>query len=118
MATVHHVDLNEALNRLRALLRPGGVLVLVGLAADQSAIEIAQALLQLGPVRVLDLLHHRPPRLPRSPSEGRDSRGPGVVVRAPDLSWSQTRRILRDELPGVEYRRRLYWRYAAMWRSP
>jgi Methyltransferase domain len=40
------------------------------------------------------------------------------VIWPPALSYRQARRLAERVLPGVRYRRRLYWRYSLMWLKP
>jgi SAM-dependent methyltransferase len=42
VASVHHMDTGAALARMRDLLRPGGVLVVIGLARDSTPADLAR----------------------------------------------------------------------------
>lgn len=38
------------------------------------------------------------------------------VCWPPPLTFAECRRIAESELPGVEYRRHVLWRYSLVWR--
>ena len=103
VASLHHLDLAAALSRAARLLRPGGVLVVVGLAREHGVADRCWGLLSLIGATALERLH---------PSH--DAR---VPVRDPELSWAETRAVYAQVLPGSVFRRRLLWRDTAVWRT-
>jgi hypothetical protein len=107
---LHHMDAALALRRMSGLLRPGGVLAIVGLARDRTPADFGWA----GPAsagtqlhRLADASRHRLPP-PHQPP----------LVWPPPLSFGQVRRLAERLLPGVRYRRHLYWRYSLIWAKP
>jgi SAM-dependent methyltransferase len=113
IGALHHMAAETGLRRMAALLRPGGVLAVVGLATDSSPAGLGLAgLAVLG-----DQLHH-------AAAAWRGAAGRPAVTYEPPVVWppSQTYREVRQLaarlLPGVRYRRRLYWRYSLVWRKP
>ncbi|MFI1655797.1 class I SAM-dependent methyltransferase [Streptomyces sp. NPDC020472] len=105
VTTVHHVDFRAALTRMRELLRPGGTLVVVGLARDASVTEWAVGIGAAPIVRITKLL--------------RGARDPeGMPVAEPEMSYGQVRAEARRLLPGVRYRRHLLRRYSLAWEKP
>lgn len=104
VASLHHLDLAAALSRAGRLLRPGGVLAVVGLARERGPADHLWGLLSLVGATALDRAH--PPH------------DPGAPVRDPQLSWAETRAVHAQVLPGSVFRRRLLWRYTALWRRP
>ncbi|GAA1840224.1 class I SAM-dependent methyltransferase [Microlunatus capsulatus] len=105
VASLHHLDLVAALERVRRLLRPGGLLVVVGLAREQGWADHVAGALDLVGARLLEARHG-------------GARDPGVPVRDVALSRAETRDAFRAVLPGVRLRRRALWRYGAVWRRP
>lgn len=104
VATLHHLPLRPALERLGTLVAPGGQLVVVGLAANRSVLDWAVSGAQVLPVRVLDLLHR--------------ARGDvGVAVADPVESVAEIRAAATEILPGSRLRRRLSYRYTLTWVS-
>ena len=113
VAAVHHMDAAAALRRMAGLLRPGGVLAVVGLARD----TWPAALLPLAPAFAGAQLHRA---LSGWQLRGAGSR-PGYtspIVWPPPLTYPQLRRLARQVLPGVRYRHHLYWRYSLVWTRP
>jgi SAM-dependent methyltransferase len=114
VASLHHMNTETALGRMRDLLRPGGALVIVGLARNgwsprEFAVELPAAVTN----RVL-LARHR----------ARGRAGPGAGDYRPPIVWPPAetyrdiRRIAGGLLPGMRYRRHLLWRYSIRWQKP
>ncbi|MGP3969059.1 class I SAM-dependent methyltransferase [Streptomyces sp. 6N223] len=104
VSAVHHMDFAAALTRMRELLRPGGVLVVVGLARDATAGDRV-----FGALGVPGWLVNRLRRNHGGPA--------GMPVLDPEMSWREVRDEARRLLPGVRYRRHLLWRYSLVWRN-
>jgi len=103
VATLHHLPLRNALERFRDLLRPKGVLVIVGLYRIATPVDYvfsATALPISWAIRF---------------SRGQEE------VGAPLQDPTETLRIIREEctsvLPGAVLRRRLFFRYTVVWRK-
>ncbi|MBB2991765.1 2-polyprenyl-3-methyl-5-hydroxy-6-metoxy-1,4-benzoquinol methylase [Mycolicibacterium iranicum] len=105
VATIHHMDLRAALGRARDLLRPGGEIAIVGLAANRSPVDWMWSGLCLPAVRIGSLWH-------------RETRDIGVAVATPQHSLADIRRIADEVIPGAHMRRALYYRYLLRWRRP
>jgi SAM-dependent methyltransferase len=116
IAALHHMDAETGLRRMAELLRPGGVLAVVGLARDSSP-----AGLGLSGLAVLGDQVHRVAG--GAAGRRRGAAGPAEtyvppVVWPPSQTYREVRRLAARLLPGVRYRRRLYWRYSLVWRKP
>lgn len=105
VATLHHLPLSAGLARLRALLAPGGRLIVVGLSAPRSATDWAVSGALALPVRAMSRWHG-------------ESIDPGMRTARPTESLAQIRRAARAELPGSRVRRRFYYRYTLTWTRP
>src|SRR5476649_818357 len=103
-ATLHHMDTEAGLARLRELTALGGTLVIVGLAYDTTAWD-----------RLIHFATRVPIRLARA-RNGWFNHG-GSVANATQ-SWSAMRGYVAAALPGAQFRRRLYWRYSVVWERP
>lgn len=106
-ATLHHLDMAVGLARLRELLRPGGVLVVVGLARARpwSPADLLQAAAGV----VADRWHRR-----RRGYWEHDA----PKVWPPPETYKSARRTARRVLPGVRYRRHVLFRYSLVWTRP
>jgi SAM-dependent methyltransferase len=111
IASLHHLPIEDALTRVRDLVAPGGRLLVVGLTRLDSPADIAfdSASLLLNPV-VGFVKHPRPVRT--------GPRRPDVPVRDPDHTYAELGAVARRVLPGVQVRRRLFFRYTLRWDGP
>lgn len=104
VAVLHHLSLRPALVRLADLVAPGGELVVIGLARSSRRRDVLADAVTVPIARIAG-------RLLR---EG----GPGLVVREPEESYAEVRSTARGLLPGMRYRRRLFYRYSLRWARP
>jgi ubiquinone/menaquinone biosynthesis C-methylase UbiE len=102
--SLHHMDFTAALTELARILRPGGRLAVIGLAADRSIADYLAA----APGVPADLFYRAIYR----------KGGSGAPIMDPDMSWGEVRAQAARLLPGVRYRRHLLWRYSLRWRKP
>ena len=102
--SLHHMDFAAALATMARVLRPGGRLAVIGLAADRSLADLLAA----APAVPVNLVYRALYRQGES----------GAPVMDPQMSWREVRAAAAQTLPGVRYRRRLLWRYSLLWRKP
>ncbi|WP_306749365.1 SAM-dependent methyltransferase [Saccharothrix yanglingensis] len=104
LAALHHLPLEPGLRRLRSLVRPGGVLAVLGLAREEGLLDRAASLASVP----LDLAA----RLVR------DDPVHAAPVTGPEQSLREVRAVADRVVPGARFRRRLFWRYSMIWRRP
>jgi ubiquinone/menaquinone biosynthesis C-methylase UbiE len=114
VASLHHMNSSDALTRMRDLLRPGGVLVVIGLARDgwspaNLSVEVPAVI-----VNRIQLFRHRASR--RNGPAGGEYKAP--VIWPPAETYQEIRALAGRLLPGMRYRRHLYWRYSICWQKP
>jgi SAM-dependent methyltransferase len=115
IASLHHMDARAALLHMADLLRPGGVLAVVGLARATSPAELAAII----PASAGTQLHKAASAIRRRSAPGRQARAyQPPVIWPPPLTYRDMRRLATDVLPGVRYRHHLYWRYSLIWAKP
>ncbi len=105
VAALHHMDTRSSLAKARALLRPGGKLLIVGLAANRTFTDWMLSAFVLPWVRLGSMLH-------------RESRDIGVPTAESTESVADIRAIAHESLPGAQLRRGLYYRYLLSWTKP
>jgi SAM-dependent methyltransferase len=106
VAVLHHMDTAAGLERMRDLLRPGGVLAVIGLPRPQRLRDLPYDV--AGSVAL---------RWHRWRNGGyRDVTAP--TVWPPPDTLAQVRDTARRLLPGVRVRRHLMWRYSLLWTKP
>jgi SAM-dependent methyltransferase len=103
VAWLHHVDARAGLIRLRSLVAPGGVLVVIGLARPDLPKDI--------PIEVAAQIVSR---IQQQPDKDDGIPGPPVIWPPPER-YATMRRLAGDLLPGVRWRRHLLWRYSLVW---
>jgi len=104
-ATLHHLDLEEGLERLRGLVAPGGRLLVVGMANANWPQDLPRDVW----ATFVDKFH----RLFR----GYWDHGCECTWPAPH-SFKDVREASARILPGSEYTRQLLWRYTLTWDGP
>jgi SAM-dependent methyltransferase len=110
VASLHHGDEAAGLRRLAGLLRPGGRLVVVGLARETvGGLPFAAASV------VAHQWHHRWRHREQARSHP-ESTAP--TAWPPPHTYPELRRLAAQVLPGAEFRRHLLWRYSLTWTHP
>jgi len=104
IATLHHLPLEPALDRFKALLRPGGTLAVIGLYRLTTFTDIAYAHIAI-PVSVW----HRATK-PWEPV--------AAPIQDPKETLADVQAAVERALPGAEFTRRLLFRYSLIWRKP
>ena len=107
VAALHHMDAGTGLTRMASLLRPGGSLVVVGLARSR----------HLGDF-VFDIAGAAATRVHRHILRKRHWEQNAPKIWPPPLSYGELRRLAGRLLPGVKYRRHVLWRYSLVWTRP
>lgn len=105
IATLHHLDAEAGLRRLGELVRPGGTLVVVGLARSQYPCDA-----------VPDLAGAVATRVHKVTKTYQEVDAP--MVWPPPLTYAETRALAVEVLPGVTYRRHVLFRYSLTWVRP
>lgn len=107
VAALHHMDAEAGLKRMSHLVRPGGALVVVGLAQSRQLGDFA-----------LDLAGAVATRVHRHILRKRYWEHDAPKVWPPPLSYAEVRATATALLPGVIYRRQMLWRYSLVWIRP
>lgn len=105
IASFHQLDEAAAIRRASALVRPGGLLAVVGLARTRSARDLA--------FDVAGVLASR--RLKRTRTYWET---PAPKTWPPPHSYGELRRLTESLLPGRQFRRGAMFRYVLTWRKP
>ncbi|HUS08869.1 MAG TPA: class I SAM-dependent methyltransferase [Pyrinomonadaceae bacterium] len=113
IATLHHLPLREILLKMKAALKPDGVLLILDLFEPRGLADTFLNPLAVGLSGTLRLVHHR--RLLPS----REARDAWAIHETHDLypTMNDVRQLCADILPGASVRKHLLWRYSAVWRK-
>lgn len=114
MTTLHHMPAEEALRKMKSLLRPGGLLILHDMLGSSGHIDRAFDLVRMPINMALRFWHTGRFRPRREVRRAWDEHGKHETYLTPHEV-----RALRDEyFPGGRVHRHLLWRYTIVWRKP
>jgi hypothetical protein len=103
--------LREGLTRLAGLVRPGGLLIVVGLYLTSTRADRAMELVTLPANAAVGLAK----AIKGTGGRAHDAEMP-VVWTAPTLP--EIRAAAAEIVPGARIRRHVFWRYSLIWRAP
>lgn len=108
IASLHHMDLEAALKKMKQLLCPSGKLLILGLYQETTALDYAYSAISV-PLNLMYLKWHRA-----------STAIPTTVAptRPAQLSLKQIESMARPIIPGFSLRRYLFWRYSLIWQKP
>jgi len=109
VSSLHHIPLGDALERLVGLLRPDGVLVVVG---HYRPATTGDRLLEMVGLPANGAVGAAPALRGRSGKPDDEH----VPVLPPSTTLSELRAAIATRLPGARLRRGLFWRYLMTWR--
>ena len=105
VAALHHMDELAALRRMADLLRPGGVLAVIGLARSRLPADL--------PWELAGAVATRAHKLTKTYWET-----PAPKIWPPPHSYRQIEQLSELALPTRTFRRRVLWRYELTWTKP
>jgi len=105
VAALHHMDPAAALEKMRVLLQPGGILAIVGLARSRLPADL--------PWEAAAVITNLGYRLTRTYWQQ-----PSPTVWPPPHTYAAIRQLAAHTLPGLQYRRHILWRYSLIWEKP
>lgn len=117
IATLHHMPLEIALKKLKTLLRPGGILVILDLYRTQGLDgAIADV---IGLVANFALRKRYTGHWLEKPARAEVQRA-AALHREHDVypTMVEVRQVVRIILPTAEIRRHALWRYSVVWQKP
>jgi SAM-dependent methyltransferase len=119
LSALHHMALEDALPRMVAALRPGGVLAAIALPRIDLPREIPIELVAAPGYRLLGLAFVAARRAGHGQWYQRESGDESMpIVLDPPLTTRSVRTTATTNLPGVRVRRLVFWRYLLTWQKP
>ncbi len=111
LATLHHLPQEQAVLMMKGALKPGGVLIIHDLVADDRLIDKMKSAMAY-PVSALRRFWKTGRlRAPREVRQAWREHGKGEVY----LTMSGVKEMCRQYLPGAKVRGHLLWRYTVVW---
>lgn len=105
VATIHHFDFREGLQRFKALVKPGGVIAISSFAKPSWPWTAPVDLWGFARANVENLYR-------------KEWQHSSPIVWPPPMSQRECKRIALEELPGADYKPRMWLRYTLLWRKP
>ena len=106
VASIHHMDMAESLQKAKSLLSPSGKLLIVGLAAPSSITDWVLEAARVIPSKVISALHHM-----------QTSEELNISTSYDYPAMKEIRSIVKKELPGARMHYALHYRYLLEWVS-
>ncbi|PSN10998.1 SAM-dependent methyltransferase [filamentous cyanobacterium CCT1] len=107
IASLHHMDMAAALQKMKRLLRPAGKLLILGLYQEQTAIDYAYSAVSI-PLNIVYGQWHRISAA--KPTQN-------APTRPARWSLKQIKKVADTIIPGCCLRRHLFWRYSLIWQN-
>jgi len=108
LSSVHHMPLQPVLGRLAGLVRPGGVLAVIGFYRQATLTDRGIEALALPANAAVGVVLASRGRAGKPDAEG-------MPIREPEATLAEIRDVAAGQLHGAHLRRRLYWRYSLLW---
>ena len=119
ICALHHMPLEDALSRMAAALRPGGVLAAIALPKSDLPRELPVEFVAATGHRLFGAAFAVARAAGRGPWYAREpSHDAMPVVLDPLLTTRSVRISANSVLPGSHVRRLVFWRYFLTWRKP
>lgn len=119
ISSLHHMPLQDALQRFAALLRPGGTLAAIVLPRKDLPHELPTEIVAAAASRIFGAAFAAARTVGTGTWFAKDQTHTVMpVVLDPPLTTRQARDQANAVLPGVEVRRLVFWRYLLCWQKP
>ncbi len=106
VASLHHMDMTNTLQKAKSLLSPSGKILIVGLASPSAITDWALEAARVIPSKVISSFHH---------IQTTEELGIKTSYNLPLMR--DVRNIVKQELPGARIRYALHYRYLLEWVS-
>ena len=114
IATLHHLPFAEILLKMKAALKPGGVLLILDLFEPAGLFDSLSNLLALPLSATLRLIHHGRLLPPREVRDAWTAHGDHDSYP----TMKEVHSLCDDLLPGAKIKQHLLWRYSIVWEKP
>ena len=107
IASLHHMDLEVALKKMKSLLRPSGKLIILGLDRETTIVDYMYSAISVPLNLVYAIWHREPTTRPRKVAP----------TRPAPLSLQEIKTVSNEIIPGFYLQRHLFWRYSLIWQK-
>ncbi|PZV19070.1 MAG: SAM-dependent methyltransferase [Pseudanabaena sp.] len=107
IASLHHMDLEVALKKIKRLLRPSGKLIILGLYRERTILDYMYSLISIPFNLFYSSWHHASTVMPRKVAP----------LRPAQLSLKEIKVMANTLIPGCRLQRHIFWRYSLIWQK-
>lgn len=106
VASIHHMDMTAAVHKAKFILKPAGVILIVGLARPSTLIDWAVEIFRVIPCIIMSKIRHM-----------QSNEKTNMPVLYDFLTMDEIRTIADVLLPSARIRYGLYYRYLLWWKK-
>lgn len=107
IASLHHMDLETALAKMKVLLRSSGKLLILGLYRETTILDYLYSLISVF-LNLIYLNWHRASIAPSTTT---------APILPAQLTIGQIKTVANTLIPGFRLQRHLFWRYSLLWQK-
>ena len=107
IASLHHMDLETALAKMKVLLRPSGKLLILGLYQEMTILDYLYSSISVF-LNSIYMNWHRTSIAPSTTT---------APILPAQLSIGQIETVADTLIPGFQLQRHLFWRYSLLWQK-
>ena len=104
VASIHHMNMKESLQKAKSLLSPSGKLLIVGIAEPSTILDWIVEAVRIIPSKLISAVHNM-----------KTSEELEIKTDYHFLKMNDVRSIIRQELPGASIKYALHYRYLLEW---
>ena len=108
IASLHHMDLETALVKMKMLLPSSGKLLILGLYRETTILDYLYSLISVF-LNLIYLNWHRASIVPSAKT---------APILPAQLSIGEIKTVANILIPGFRLQRHLFWRYSLLWQKP
>lgn len=106
IASIHHMDFEESLKRMRSLLSSGGKLFILGLYKESSIMDFLVSIVAILPNFILNLFSQK--------DKAEDCE---MIMTSATMTINDIKKSASKVLKYYRFRRHLFWRYSLQYRA-
>ena len=106
IASIHHMDFETSLKKMKSLLNPGGKIVILGLYKESSVSDLFISLIAILPNFILNLLSLK--------NKTKDCH---MVTTFPTMTIKEIKTAASKILKIYQFRRHIFWRYSILYEA-
>jgi len=107
IASIHHMEFETSLEKMKMLLKPGGKIAVLGLYKESSLSDLLISLVAILPNLIMNTL-----------SRQKKERDCEMITSLPEMTIREIKQVSHGVLENCHFRRHLFWRYSLVYKKP